>query len=1382
MKKLMTSLLAVLLCGIGFLWADGVKVSGTVKNSSVSYWDSDAAVTLTPAFGNAQTVELTRTTNQDYSFTWSYEFENVTAGNYTLSFRGMENGIIYTSSQNITVSSENLEQQTISPLPTGLQVTVEVGYAITAYPFFKPIEDAQVSYKAKDTEGDATTRTTAPNGKVFFEIPYNTESAQTYIITVKANGYTDKTEEVDFSTSNTTKKITMDVIAVTVSGTLTWGTETISAFPENMGLAILIDEVKYTPTLSAEGYSVTGKAGKAQVYVTTTTSSDGSYNSTVGAYVSEAYGVTEPANGSFTISLGENNTMTQNLTVKKIATTVTVPVNANDNLSPYDLNLTTADGKTIQASRSLSTTTSFVYQGVPAGTHTLVLDKFGYKIKDNLAIVTVNESLDEVTTPTLEIEAGPTPVAVSGVAQYRDKTNTTHDSRGELVNLSGATVTLYAAKSEESGSYVPDGEAVGTATVAEDGTFSFTASVTKIGYHIATLTHEAIRPSLSSTAYIYNANAQTIDFSGSINMIWISGEVTNHADLSNVELKWTGENTYSLTFKSEYDPTTGKYYAYVPGAAPVPGTYTLNLRATNSEGLLMVASEEVTVAADKKAVTQDLTATQDPNSGLMTVTYKYKAAKKEITVADLGVTVLLNNGSEEGEWLAELTTDANGVVKYVVDKDKTYTLKTLELPKLGYAATKVNVNGFVTVGDISQPNDTTIFLEALPIAAWIKLTGSVTLPGGVAKLSDLGEDLYIAVQTMRDLDVMSEPIKNDNTYTIDSIPVIKKQESGAMPLFLAQTGGKPNAYGVEVPYNYDLDVTSYNTFVEQDYTTNTLNVNIRKIACNVSGSVSPAKTGEATLTKQGDEEPTYKANIVGAGTYTFQGVLAGTYTLNVNCAGYAPATRDVTVEATLADVTVPAITLESAPLTVEVGGNLTFTRNDKIYYFEGAELAIYDGDEKLAESTVPEGSMGTFSFTFTSTIGTTVRFTMKHPSIKDVSKEYKVTSDKLTINASDLNYEFIESGNDDYVVMTGFKAEWNADISGLNLSWTWPEGADGKIKKITLRRKLSGETGNGVELTTWEATGDNPHDNSYTFAAAELPVAYADTVTVSTSYAYLFEILYAAGLHRESVWFTADMRDGDRYKLTYTVNDDKMGTISSYMQPEGEYMEGDAITVTATAKPGYKFVEFLKNDQKLTEAELGRITLLGSDRDSVAIFGFNMPAEDLTVKAVFAAKGQAPDVTVEYTVTLVSSNEAWGTVSGAGKFEEGTEIEVKATVTDAAKYKFVAWKEGDKEVSKDATYKFKVEKDITLTAVFEEVTANENLKAARWTIFAEDGAIVIKGINGDRYDIYDLNGRLSGSALCTGAEIRLGVAKSKLYIVRRLGADGSFDAKKIVVR
>lgn len=1376
MKKLMTSLLAVLLCGIGFLWADGVTVSGLVKystNPAIS-WEYNSSVTLETSDGTKTTQDLTRGDyhQDDGSYDWTFKFENVTDNTYTLSFKGYADSYIYTASQSVTVSGSNVTDIMLNAAYTAINMTVKVMEKTTDY-YNKPtIEGAQVTYKEKDASGEGTTVTTNSGGRVSFEAEPNKH----YTITVTATGY--KTVTLEDVVATTSKDIEMEVIPVTLSGTLKVGATTLASLPEGMALVITVGGTKYTPEIGENGYSMECKAGAANIYITDQLNTNFDYYvSEINANRAADYKVITPENGSFTVTAGTDNTATQNIVLEKTAAAVfgTTSVWVGDN----GLTLTSqGESETTYTAKYLANSNNFRFNSVAAGTYTLGCKQTGYQLKGEAPTVTVTGTTD-VNLGAVEIEAVEAEYTFTGTVDFRGNA------------IVGATLKLYPLGQTA-------GEALASATTNEQGEYTLKTNARMGDQFTLTLSHATLITTETTVTVIGETNQ--VGGSGStsagqnpdIMWLWASGKVNYEGediDTGNFQILLprgsSVENVlgYAGASKVLFNSETGDFSL---GSTQQPSsTCTITFVGREKGTRFFLTDTAKDVDFSNGAVTdQTLTLQKDANRGYMRVGVKYQTSESVINSVR-GVTVYGYLPGDTYTASMHPTTDNYGYAYFLVNKDTKFdSLKPLiygDVAMLYKAGeTMKNVDGFFTDGQGDfRPNDLVINLEGA------EPTARVTISGNITTLPGLGDDVKIGLQTQRDLQVITADIVNGQ-YTFENVPVFTQAASNyylpavpaVLPIFLMETDAKYySVYGVSVPFNYE--VTPKTVTVEHGASSATLNLTVVKIACNVSGSVSPAKTGEATLTKQGDEEPTYKANIVGAGTYTFQGVLAGTYTLNVNCAGYSPATRDVTVEATLADVTVPAITLESAPLTVEVGGVLTASRNGKTYYFEGAELAIYDGDEKLAESTVPEGSMGTFSFTFTSTIGTTVRFTMKHPSIKDVSKEYKVTGDKLTINASDLNYEFIESGNDDYVVMTGFKAEWNADISGLNLSWTWPEGADGKIKKITLRRKLSGETGNGVELTTWEATGDNPHDN--TFAADELPVAYADTVTVSTSYAYLFEILYA-DLHRESVWFTADMRDGDRYKLTYTVNDDKMGTISSYMQPEGEYQENDPITVTATAKPGYKFVEFLKNDQKLTEAELGRITLLGSDRDSVAIFGFNMPAEDLTVKAVFAAKGQAPDVTVEYTVTLVSSNEAWGTVSGGGKFKEGTEIEVKATVTDAAKYKFVAWKEGDKEVSKDATYKFKVEKDITLTAVFEEVTANENLKAARWTIFAEDGAIVIKGINGDRYDIYDLNGRLSGSALCTGAEIRLGVAKSKLYIVRRLGADGSFDAKKIVVR
>ena len=70
---------------------------------------------------------------------------------------------------------------------------------------------------------------------------------------------------------------------------------------------------------------------------------------------------------------------------------------------------------------------------------------------------------------------------------------------------------------------------------------------------------------------------------------------------------------------------------------------------------------------------------------------------------------------------------------------------------------------------------------------------------------------------------------------------------------------------------------------------------------------------------------------------------------------------------------------------------------------------------------------------------------------------------------------------------------------------------------------------------------------------------------------------------------------------------------------------------------------------------------------------------------------------IKYNVSATAEN---GTVTGAGKYKEGT----TATLTAApnARYDFVNWTKGGVEVSTDATYSFEVTEDVELTANFSK--------------------------------------------------------------------------------
>ncbi|MBR5327471.1 MAG: hypothetical protein IKV31_02920 [Paludibacteraceae bacterium] len=70
---------------------------------------------------------------------------------------------------------------------------------------------------------------------------------------------------------------------------------------------------------------------------------------------------------------------------------------------------------------------------------------------------------------------------------------------------------------------------------------------------------------------------------------------------------------------------------------------------------------------------------------------------------------------------------------------------------------------------------------------------------------------------------------------------------------------------------------------------------------------------------------------------------------------------------------------------------------------------------------------------------------------------------------------------------------------------------------------------------------------------------------------------------------------------------------------------------------------------------------------------------------------------IKYNVSATAEN---GTVTGAGKYKEGTTATL--TATPNARYDFVNWTKGGIEVSTDATYSFEVTEDVELVANFSK--------------------------------------------------------------------------------
>ena len=98
---------------------------------------------------------------------------------------------------------------------------------------------------------------------------------------------------------------------------------------------------------------------------------------------------------------------------------------------------------------------------------------------------------------------------------------------------------------------------------------------------------------------------------------------------------------------------------------------------------------------------------------------------------------------------------------------------------------------------------------------------------------------------------------------------------------------------------------------------------------------------------------------------------------------------------------------------------------------------------------------------------------------------------------------------------------------------------------------------------------------------------------------------------------------------------------------------------------------------------------------------FTEVTDDIVVK---------PWETRKYKVTLSSSDETMGTVTGAGEVKDGEQVTISAVPNDGYEFKF--WSDG----STDATRKLTVTKDITLTATFAEKATYDAL----YIIFANE--------------------------------------------------------------
>ena len=184
-----------------------------------------------------------------------------------------------------------------------------------------------------------------------------------------------------------------------------------------------------------------------------------------------------------------------------------------------------------------------------------------------------------------------------------------------------------------------------------------------------------------------------------------------------------------------------------------------------------------------------------------------------------------------------------------------------------------------------------------------------------------------------------------------------------------------------------------------------------------------------------------------------------------------------------------------------------------------------------------------------------------------------------------------------------------------------------------------------------------------------------DTLSVG---AYIYNIDLTYNITAYFMVDTTYVPDTVYHFVTLMSANAAMGTVSA----SDSVAEGENFTATAYPNEGYHFVSWNNGSEVLSTGN-----------------PYTFPVyADITLTAYFEAD---PVDTIYYTVT-VNYDATMGTVTGEGRYEEGTVVTLRATANSG--YHFVAWMNGSDVLASTTDYTFTVNADVTLTAQFEANT------------------------------------------------------------------------------
>lgn len=208
----------------------------------------------------------------------------------------------------------------------------------------------------------------------------------------------------------------------------------------------------------------------------------------------------------------------------------------------------------------------------------------------------------------------------------------------------------------------------------------------------------------------------------------------------------------------------------------------------------------------------------------------------------------------------------------------------------------------------------------------------------------------------------------------------------------------------------------------------------------------------------------------------------------------------------------------------------------------------------------------------------------------------------------------------------------------------------------------------------------------------------------------------------KAIFATGSVPPTPQYTLTVTSGNAAWGSVNG----GGTFNEGTSVVLTAVAAEGYRFVQW---------------------QDGVVE---NPRTVTVTGDATYTATFEALPPTM-FTLRLASADAAMGTVEGAGSYEAGTEVTIRAIPADG--YHFTLWSDGNTDNPRTVT----MTTDLSYMAYFAANVGIGEVEGAGVRVSLDWRTLRIEGAEADFYDML-------GRRLGTGSEVTFEAAG--VYLLR----------------